>query len=220
VIYLYAICPAGAAAPPRRRGLGGARLATVPCGELTVLCSRHRTLRPEPTPRQVMAHERVVEAAMERGPALPLRFGTQLAATDALPAALEPRSDELLRALERVSGRVELAVRAFPEHDEPAPAPAGRGASRGRDYLLARVARHRQAERVTDALHPPLEALAAGAVMRERPAPPALLVASYLVDERAVAAFRARAAEIADRLDGARVVVTGPLPPYSFAEER
>jgi len=88
--------------------------------------------------------------------------------------------------------------------------------TRGRDHLLALAARQREIDRAARELHPPLAELAVASVLRERPAPPALLVAAHLVAAERVEAFRRRAEELADRFDGGTVVVTGPLPPYSF----
>lgn len=248
MICAYAICPADAPAlPPPERGLGGTRLTAVRSDGLAAVCSRHRTLRPRPTPAQVLVHERVVEAVMARSPVLPFRFGTVLPDADRLAAVLDERRDELLRALTHVRGRVELAVRALPREPAaaaggavaprpraagarpaPGPAPAAGSArpapsspTRGRDHLLARVERQRAVERVAAALHGPLAALAVDSAVRERPAPPALFVGAYLVDAAAADRFRARAAALAgdDALAGAEVVVTGPLPPYDFAAD-
>jgi hypothetical protein len=174
--------------------------------------SRHRSLRPRPSRHEVLTHERVLEAVMERGPVLPLRFGTQLASEQELEAALRERRDELLRALERVRGRVELGLRVL----------AGRGErtrGSGRDYLLGRLAEQRRAETVARDLHAPLADLALASRLGERLSPPAILVGSYLVEEGAVERFRSRGRDLAARHPDLSVVVTGPWPPYSFTGE-
>jgi hypothetical protein len=89
----------------------------------------------------------------------------------------------------------------------------------GRDYLLARAREHRRAERAARELHAPLAALAFDSRMREAPAAPAVLNASYLVDAARAGDFRARIDELAAAQDDLRVLVTGPWPPYSFAPE-
>jgi Gas vesicle synthesis protein GvpL/GvpF len=219
VIYAYGICePATASPPPPRRGLGGATLRVLTSDGLAAVYSRHRSLRPRPSPELVLAHERVVEAMMARGPVLPLRFGTQLEAEERLAAALTERGDELLRALERLRGHVELGLRVIqrpgskPDFDDA-------GERSGRAYLLARAAHHRRAEEAARDIHAPLADLAAESRLRERAAPPAILVAAYLIDARAEDDLRRRADELAAQHEDLHVVVTGPWPPYNFSTE-
>ncbi|MBS1869306.1 MAG: GvpL/GvpF family gas vesicle protein [Actinobacteria bacterium] len=217
MIYAYGICAATAPPlPPTCRGLGGARVGVLQRDGLAAVYSRHRTLRPEPTPAEVLAHERIVEAVMARGPVLPLRFGTQLATEERLATALEERREELLRTLARVRDRVELGVRALPAVGTPQRAGGERS---GRAYLLARAAEQQRRDRAVHDLHAPLAQLAAASVVQALPAPPALLAAAYLVDAERVAAFRAHAAALGAEHGELHVVVTGPWPPYNFATE-
>jgi Gas vesicle synthesis protein GvpL/GvpF len=218
VIYAYVICePATAAASSRRRGLGGARLRALKSDGVAAVYSRHRSLNRRATPELIMAHERVVEAIMAEGPVLPLRFGTQPPDEERLAAVLADRRDNLLDGLDRVRGQLELALRVLRdpqgEHGKPA------GNRSGRDYLLARVGEHRRAELVSRELHTPLAALANASVLRDHPRPPAILVAAYLVDAGRVPEFRRRADELAAHQENLQIVVTGPLPPYTFAAE-
>jgi hypothetical protein len=217
VIYAYGICEPAVAAPTLYcRGLGGATLRTLKRNGLAAVYSRHRSLQPRPIPELVLAHERVVEAMMEGGAVLPLRFGTELEREEALAAVLSGRCDELLRSLERVRGKVELGLRMIPER----PSLGSRAVeSTGRGYLLARVHAHRRHEQAIRDVHVPLAALSVASRVREPPSPPAILVATYLVDAERVATFRLRADQLAKRQAEMQVMVTGPWPPYSFATE-
>jgi hypothetical protein len=179
--------------------------------------SRHRSLRPRPSPALVLRHERVVEAMMERGPVLPLRFGTQLSDEEDLALVLAERGEELWRALERVRGRVELGLRVMPASESGHETDSVR--SSGRGYLLALSAEQRRTDRAATDLHAPLASLAAESVVRQAPAPPAIFVAAYLVDANRVAEFRSRADALVAGDDDLRAVVTGPWPPYNFAAE-
>jgi hypothetical protein len=103
----------------------------------------------------------------------------------------------------------------------PAPPPdpnLDRRERSGRDYLLARVCEHRQAQWAARELHAPLDGLAAASVVRDRAAPPAVLVAAYLVDAVAVEDFRRHAQSIAARHEDMQIHLTGPWPPYSFVD--
>jgi hypothetical protein len=59
----------------------------------------------------LLAHERVVEALMRRGPVLPVRFGTELASEDELLGELARRGAGFGEQLAHVRGCVELGVR-------------------------------------------------------------------------------------------------------------
>ena len=215
MIHAYAICePSTARQLPPRRGLGGARLRAVEDDGLAAVYTRHRSL--EPSAALVLPHERVVEALMERGTVLPLRFGTRLADEQELRDAIASRRQELLDAIDRVRGRVEMGIRALPVgylDDET-------DRSSGRAYLLGRAVRHHAAEHVARALHDPLATMATASVISRRTGQPTLLAASYLIDVDTVAKFRARAEELAANLEGIRAFVTGPWPPYNFVDLR
>jgi hypothetical protein len=218
VIYAYVICePAAAVASSRHLGLNGAKLRALKRHGVAAVYSRHRSLQPRPTPELVMAHERVVEAIMVGGTVLPLRFGTQFEDEERLAAVLGERRDELLHALDRVRGQVELGLRVSRRRDSESAGAAGEGS--GREYLLARVDEHRRAERAAREFHMPLAALANASVVRDHAAPPAILVAAYLVDAGRVTDFRRRGHELAAREEALQVAVTGPWPPYSFVAE-
>jgi hypothetical protein len=218
VIYAYGICEPAATAPTlRRRGLGGARLRAVECEGLTAVYSRHRSFRPRPIPELVFGHERVVEAIMASGAVLPLRFGTQLEREEELEEVLTARHDELLRSLDRVRGKVELAVRIICERPTP-----GRGAieSTGRGYLMARMRAHRRYEQASREAHAALAPLSEASRVRRPVSPQAVLAAAYLVDSERVQEFRRQADQLARANSGMRVIVTGPWPPYNFATEQ
>src|SRR5438128_2353383 len=61
-----------------------------------------------PDERSLWHHEAVVEAAMERGPVLPMRYGSVV---DDVTGFLATRYDELAASLDRVRGAVEMGVR-------------------------------------------------------------------------------------------------------------
>jgi hypothetical protein len=201
VIWLYAVCEEPARPLPRVRGLGGAPLEGIAGGPLLAVASRHEQLPDEPVADALWSHERVVEAVQAERAVLPMRFGTRQPGAGSVRVALAERRELLLAGLERVRGRVELAVRAM---QPPEPAPDGRA------YLR----RRRQAA----ALHEALEPLAVAARRAPERAPDELLRASYLVEQPALASFSAAVERLQREHPETALVCTGPWPAYSFVE--
>jgi hypothetical protein len=206
MIWVYAVCERPELPPAEVAGLGGAPLAGIADGPLLAVCSRLEQAPEKPALDALRAHERVVEALMARRAVLPMRFGTQFPDARGVQSALAGRRQSLLDALDRVRGRVELAVRAMLLTSE-APAP-----SSGRDYLQAKLS----VERSAAALHEPLAALAVAARRWLKPAPGELLRAAYLVEHGAVGRFRGVVERLQHEHPDVALVCTGPWPAYSF----
>jgi Gas vesicle synthesis protein GvpL/GvpF len=226
VIWVYAICERPDVPPPVRAvGLTGAPLEGIREGELLAVLSRHADLGQTSSLDALWAHERVVERLMAERAVLPMRFGSKLAGEAALRRAIATHHDELIGALDRVRGMVELAVRAMREGgpaDTDVSGAAGPSAAErhpsGRDYLRAKLELRDREEAAGAALHGPLAALAVTAKRRSGLAPGELLHAAYLVERPAVAEFRAAAQRLEREHQDVAVLCTGPWPPYSFVE--
>jgi hypothetical protein len=218
VIWVYAICDRPDSPPPRRRGLAQAPIDGVRVGSLLAVISRHQHAPDDPALDALWVHERVVERLMDGRAVLPMRFGTKVPDVAALQEALAAREGDLLAALERVRGRVEISVRAMQPPSTNGGPPAAVVVPRtGREYLLGRMADGRGADLVVSAVHEPLAALAVSARRWPGRAPNEALRAAYLVERQMVPRFRA-AVEKLQRTQPAALLCTGPWPPYSFAE--
>jgi Gas vesicle synthesis protein GvpL/GvpF len=161
-------------------------------------------------------HEEVVEALLEDRDLLPVRYGTRVDDDAAAVRVLDQRHDELLKALDRVRGAVELSVRvqSDPANDE-ARAPATSGAA----YLRTRASSTAARESAERALHEPLSRLARSGVRRAPRSPREVLRAAYLVERDRVEAFTDEVARLQDANPDLRLLCTGPWPPYSFADQ-
>jgi Gas vesicle synthesis protein GvpL/GvpF len=210
VIYLYAITEAGAdplaspglaEAPVRVRGVGG----------VAALYSEHEQPWLAPDPAALWRHDQVIEAAMERGAVLPVRFGTTFADTDALESALVPQAPRFARQLERVRGCVELAVRVGLPPSVPE-VPRG-----GRDYVELRLKDNRARAQAAERTLVPLNELAVRSWHATEGAE--TLKASYLVRAHQVDRFAEEVRELQERNDELSLSCTGPWPPYSFVDE-
>jgi hypothetical protein len=223
MVYVYAICESPQS--PGVSGLRGAELRTIGEGSHFAIVSEHEDLRLEAAENDLWAHESVIEEAMKEGAVLPMRFGTALADEAAVREALRERGAEFDRALQRVRGAVELAVRAVigVENlaDEQVDAPINVAGpvtqpGPGTAYMLDQLARKRLAERVSERIDRPLAPLARASTSKLSTDEQPRLNAAYLVDRERVAAFRDRVELLEQELDAASIVCTGPWPPYSF----
>jgi hypothetical protein len=211
-MWAYAVCERSDRPLPSVRGVAAATLEMVADGPLVAVLSRHGHAPDEPALDALRAHERVVEALMADRAVLPLRFGTTWPSADGVRGALAERQEALLGALDRVRGRVELAVRVMGPAADAAAAAAP--AASGAEYVRARLT----CARTVAELHAPLAALAV-ATRRSPQRAGELLRGSYLVEEGAVGRFRRAVQQLQHDHPEAAVLCTGPWPAYSFAEE-
>jgi hypothetical protein len=178
----------------------------------------------------VLHHETVVEAVRQRGPALPVRFGTVFRDATAVASALSEQYESLAADLRRLGDKIEVGLTALwttPSHGEgEAPAAESRvtGApTSGARYLRTLAAELRDSEalkaraaRVAHELDCALGRLALEGRVSLVPTPRIAVRMAYLLEPSVMGAFRA-AFEASRRDQGElRLVLTGPWPPYSF----
>jgi len=185
-------------------------------------------------------HDRVLAAAIERTPVLPFRFGSVFLSEDHVRRMLAERP-ELGARLRALGDAVEVGVTAVVDEgalrDRLAGAqdPAEPGSSEGRAYMERRQRERQAAEQASDfaaacaqECHERLAA--AGAAARANPlrgpeqmGPNRVMIlnGAYLVPRERVEAFSAVVADLRSEYadDGIAVAMTGPWPPYNFAEE-
>jgi hypothetical protein len=209
VIYAYAITePSGARWDAS--GLEEARLRTIQAGGVQATYSEHAELDLTPTPELLWTHDAVVAELMRRGPVLPLRFGTGMPDVAALRGVLRRSGADFLSQLERVRGRVELAVRLG--------LPVGHGdrrASDGSSYMRSKLAALRAGEEAAERVLVPLAGLASATAL-SRPGPDPVVKASYLVATSEVERFATAVQRLQERNPELSLSCTGPWAPYSF----
>jgi hypothetical protein len=192
-------------------------------------------------------HHYVIDAAARMFPLLPTRLATVYSGDAAVCAALADRSERLLAALRRVGGRVEWGVKAFaapdsggdtgtrteqPGSKRTGSADGGTGGA-GLAYLRRRrtqlaSGRETRLAAVNGArvVHAELSGKAAAARLHAPQSPqlsgvrqPMLLNAAYLLDAADGMSFTAAVADQATSHPELRIELTGPWPPYSFADD-
>ena len=204
------------------QGLNGDAVSLVGEGGLAAAFSPVPDSHAEPSLPRAMAFARVVEAFHQRCTALPLRYGCVVEGEPQVAALLRERRAQFLASLGEIEGCVEMSLRVLlPDAARPQPdAPAN--ASAGRAYLTRRIAHYAAEERRE------LEAEAAAESIRsrfaglhershaERGAKPLTHTVHFLVRRGRVEAFRAAFGRLQAE-SAAKVMLSGPWPPYNFA---
>jgi hypothetical protein len=218
MLHLYAIIEPHAT--PIGPGIGGEPLMPVTCGDVVAVTSEHaETLDLAPSEEVLWEHEAVLEALLEAGPVLPVRFGVRFADREAVRAELQPRGARLAAMLADLRGKVELSVRILGLGGIAPPAGPDTVAGPGTRYLLARLGEQRAASRKLEAVRSALAPLAIADRCRLLPQPGTLATAAFLVEQRALEQFSQAVRELDERLEDVVLVCTGPWPAYNFVDE-
>lgn len=227
--YVYAIV--GRETPLPHAGADATTvLAMVPCRGLAAVTGDVGGDRAILSLEAVLHHEAVVEAVRQRGPALPVRFGTVFRDARSVASALAERYEPLEADLGRLGDKVEMGLTALWAATTPAGGTdnacreeGARELSAGARYLRSRaadVARDdAQRERALTVVRKLDRVLGARALERHVSLLPTLRVAfriSYLLHPAQVCAFRAAFEATHAGLAEVRLLLTGPWSPYSF----
>jgi gas vesicle protein GvpL/GvpF len=198
------------------------------------------------------AHDRVVTAAADAAPVIPLPIFSLFRDEAAIRAMLVERRDELSRLFTRLRGAREYTVRVYRDDAKLNAAlsdlspqireleESAERATPGQRYLLQRKldeARRTELRRVSGeiaqgayrtlspltraSVREPLPPAVAGAEAQSSRTQPAILNASFLVDDEKLDEFRRALSELITLRApaGFRVDFTGPWPAYHFARE-
>jgi len=214
VLYVYGISDSPNAPPVL--GLRDAALSVSGRGGLFAVWSEQEDSPFDADETALWEHERVVEALLEQGTVLPMRFGSSVPDREALAELLAERRADFELGLERVRGAVEIGVRALIRGESSQLAPALAGADRpGTAYMLARLNDEKRSAAIAAHIHEPLIALSRASASRKTSLSGDVNTA-YLVAREDVGPFRATVEKLDDAVEYATIVCTGPWPPYSF----
>lgn len=182
--------------------------------------------------RTAREHDRVVQACAAAAPTAPMRLATICLDDESVRRRLEERYDDLVAALDRVTGREEWSVKVFAHPQEvDSTEPAEPAAVGGAAYLRrkkasgeARRAAQAEAAAAAEAVDRVLCGIAVAA-RHLRPQDPRLsghegtmlLNGAYLVDQIAGDSFARTVADLVGTFPGVSIACGGPWPPYSFA---
>ncbi|PYR74216.1 MAG: hypothetical protein DMF87_23280 [Acidobacteria bacterium] len=217
--------------PPARLGVSGVtgeRLRVVTVDRISAVVGEVNRA-PAPGVRNLRRYAAAVEFITSKVPAiLPARFGTTVADPDELTFILRSRRATLRKRLRAVHGRIQMTIRLLESESGDRSSPSrstvtGRtrlrleyGATQGTQYLQRRRETAAKARAV-----PAFESIR-GVVGRdikdERVEKRSGVVTiNHLVPRGSAIRYR-DAVERAARENGVRLIVTGPFPPYAFAD--
>ncbi|MCO5997184.1 GvpL/GvpF family gas vesicle protein [Actinoallomurus rhizosphaericola] len=181
------------------------------------------------------AHHDVVDTVARAAPTAPVRIATVYRDDDRVRELLRERRDELTEVLGRVVGRVEWGVKAYGTAEaaqEPSGGDDAANEKPGMAYLRRRRLQQQSREEASRRLAEQAQEIHATLsehAVASRQHPPQdprlsghegtmILNVAYLLDEDRAETLAAAADELAARMPGVRIELTGPWPAYSFTE--
>ena len=197
------------------RGVSREALRAIRVGPISAIVGEVRTAAPPTEPNLRRYATLIARIAATRTSVLPVRFGTTMQDEAELADVLRSRQQVIRRQLSHVRGRVQMIVRVV---TRAAAAPGrGRATDRatGAGYLQARALDQR-ADRIPE--FAPLHAAVARWVKDERVERVGKVATVYHLVPAAAGRRYADAIERAALAAGVRGFVSGPWPPYAFAD--
>jgi len=229
--YVYAIVAHDHPLPPGLTGFGGDALTTVARDDLAAVTSRLAPRDLQRTTENVLRHGAIVEALQQRGPTLPVRFGTVVSDAETLADALAARRAALTADLARLGDKLEFGLIVLwdrPPGDDDSRSDGsvdddGPGHGPGTRYLRARLVASRREDtrrEVARTIAREIDAALGPCVLDRRcsiaPTDRLAIRAAFLIEPTRFDACRQAIAEVRLRRPDLRVLVSGPWAPYSF----
>ena len=229
--YVYAIVAGDTRLPPGLTGFGESELSTVVSGSLSSVAAPLAPCGLQRTTENVLRHGAIVEALQERGPTLPVRFGTVVPDAEAVARALAERRTELTTDLARLGDKLEFGLIVLwdrPPGDDDSRSDGsveddGPGHGPGTRYLRARLVASRRAvarQAAAETIAREIDAALGPCVLDRRcsvaPTGRLAIRAAFLIEPTRFDACRQAIAEVRKRRPDLRVLVSGPWSPYSF----
>ena len=208
------------------RGISGAAARLIKMDELGILVSDSESDAIPVTRENALTHAAVVRSVLDRTTPLPFRFGT-LVTEQQLSSYISARKPALLTKLAHVRGCVEMSVKIIWEpstdnHEEPAGNQLNMGAGATflagkRREILGDERRSTEATGISAWLRETVSGLTRDEQVTVRPSEKLVLSAAHLVEWPTLPKYRERVVTARQARPELHFLVSGPWPPYSFA---
>lgn len=205
-------------------GISGAPVHLLKTENFSVLVSDLDADVVQVTRENALAHAAVVRSILSRTTPLPFRFGT-LVTQQQLTNYLIARKPALETKLAEVRGCVEMSVKIIWDVSGTEPEPSddstqGSGArflKQKRREILGGERSAAEAETISTWLHGKVSGLTRDEQVTLRPSQRLVLAAAHLVERGKIPQYRGKVAEARQDRPELHFLVSGPWPPYSFA---
>ena len=209
-------------------GISGAPVRTLKSENLSVLVSDLNEDSVPVTRDNALAHAAVVRSVLDRTTPLPFRFGT-IVTEEQLQSYLSTHKPALEKKLDSLRGCVEMSVKIIWENSEEKEldthdkiqAPAqGVGTSflaGKRRQIIGDEKRAAEATEISTWLQKNLVGLIREEQVTIRPTERLVLTAAHLIERDKITQYRKKAAETCRNRPDLHFLLSGPWPPYSFA---
>ena len=224
---LYVYCLAEDMEQPAQTtlGLSGAEVRVLRSENLSVLVSDLDADSVPVTRDNALAHAAVVRTVLDRTTPLPFRFGT-IVTEDQLQSYLSTHKPALENKLASVRGCVEMSVKIIWQDSADKPETHDKVSAQGigttflaekRRQLIGDEQRAAQATEISTWLHENLGGLIRAEQVTIRPTERLVLAAAHLIERDKITQYRKEAAETCQNRPELHFLLSGPWPPYSFA---
>ena len=175
-----------------------------------------------------LAHASVVRSVLDRATPLPFRFGT-IVTEQQLQSYLSTHKPALDEKLDSLRGCVEMSVKIIWENseeeqtetrDKTQASAQGVGTSflaEKRRQIIGDEQRAEEATAISTWLHENLGGLIREEQVTIRPTERLVLAAAHLIEREKITQYRKKAAETCQNRPELHFLLSGPWPPYSFA---
>lgn len=195
---------------------------TLNSGGLAAALSWEAEARTAPSVSSLLAYERAVDAIHATHDLIPFRYGCRIQSEREVMRLLEDRRREYDAMLDRFQGRTEMGIRILWPSSASLPIETAR--TPGAAYLASLRKRYGAEDNLTQEEDRLANDIAAGLddcfAEQQREASSSsqgrLVSLYFLLERRAVEEFR-RAARAVRPPTGAKLLLSGPWPPYNFA---
>ena len=214
------------------------QLEFVTSGTLIAIVSFQRDNKLSNSRQDVLAYAGIVDKISEQYSILPMRYGSVIASYADVTALLEKNSESFIKVLSKLMNKEEYSLRLLFSHQHqgdcvhensvdvtPSPPEILLGNSETKNYLLKKYQQHiaeekrlKYIEKIQSVITQDLKKVTEVVNFKKRATSGCIIDAVLLIERTAKKELLALVAEMQFRYPEYNVILTGPWPPYNFAQ--